>query len=101
MPNINIDLRGKTIKILNLDDTILIGDFIRPLYEAGHLDSGFDTTFKPEGWIGTMWQEVINEIPGWINKTQREYLHFDNDKQTNKQIDKLNHMIFEIVRVIH
>lgn len=97
----NVDLRGKTIKILNLDDKIKKGDFCRPLHESPERDGGFSTTYKPNNWQGTRWQSVKNELPGWIGRTQRDYLHFNSSKKERKKLDKANYMEFEIVRIVN
>ena len=57
----NIDLTGKTIKVLDHSEVLLPTDFMRSLYEVG-------TTFKHEGYDYFKWQSADEETPGWVNK---------------------------------
>lgn len=97
---INVDLSGKTVKILGVNDIIKKGDFYRPLHESAHLDGGFDTTYRNEEWEGTSWHHVENEIGAWIGKSQTDYLNFDASKEEIEEIITSGYMEFEIARVV-
>lgn len=96
----NADLSGKTLKVLTLDDVIEKGDYCRPLHECPYRDGGFSATYKNPKWMGTRWQSVKNDLPGWIGRTQRDYLHFDKSEKAKRALDEAGYMELEIVRVV-
>ena len=95
----NIDLRGKTIQVLTLDDKIKKNDLIRPLFESGD-EGGFNLSYKPDEWNGLLWQLVKEDFSGWIGKTQRDYNHFNLSKKDRDRSDKEDLYLYEIVRIV-
>jgi len=89
---INFKLTGLTLKVLDVDDIIQPGDFIRPYYELPMYsqDGGWDTTFKNDKWRGPMWHRVEDDFTAWIGRTYRDYYRFA----------ELEVIMDEIVRIV-
>ena len=72
----NVDITGKTIKILHHDEILQKDDIVRLLVETGD-EAGFDLTYKPEEYKPLAWQPVEEELPGWIEKPIKDLsFHF-------------------------
>lgn len=96
---VNFRLEGCTLKVLGPKDIIQEGDFLRELHESGWLDGGFDSTYKPDCWMGTRWHKVSEEFFAWIGKSQMDFFMFSSSSgHSPKDSDYVPS--FEIVRVM-
>ena len=68
----NIDITGKTIKILEENEILQKKDICRLIVMTG-MDSGFDTTFKPENYNPLAWQKCKKEMSGWIGRPIKDF----------------------------
>lgn len=73
----NTKLQGVSVYFLDENDVIKSGDLYRLLYETGE-DGGFNTTYKPDGWKGTLWQSVEDDIPALIGTTRLKWFQEQN-----------------------
>ena len=68
---------GRYVYVLTVDDMIEPTDWCRDTIESAY-DGGFNTTFKPDEWRGTMWHLCETELSGWIGKSYKQYMKFAN-----------------------
>lgn len=71
----NLNLKDKTIKILNENEILEKNDICRLVVETGY-ENGFDTTFKPKNYKPLMWQPVELEMPAWVGYKINEYPYY-------------------------
>lgn len=73
---INFTMRGCVLRVLDIDEVIQEGDFIRPLIETPlySQDGGWDRTYKNDAWRGPRWHRIEDEMPYWIGKTYHDYI---------------------------
>jgi hypothetical protein len=75
----NIFLKaGTTFRVVGPDEPLLGHFLVREKYESGS-EGGWNTTFKPDEWRGTAWHKLSQDLPGWINRTIRDYCKFDKN----------------------
>lgn len=63
----NIDLSGKTIRILNKDEILQENDVLRLIVQTGY-DNGFNLTYKPNDYDPLSWHKVSYEMPAFIGE---------------------------------
>ena len=76
----NTKLQGVSVYFLDENEVIKSGDLYRYLFETGE-DGGFNTTYKPDGWRGTLWQSVDFEFPAAIGSTPLEWFRNTNGNE--------------------
>lgn len=72
MNNNNIFLKTSQIfRVVGNDEPLKAEFLLREMYERPMCSEsgGWDTTFKGEGWLGTAWHRVDEELPKWIGST--------------------------------
>ncbi len=69
---------GSTFRVVGPDEPLLAHFLVREKYESGE-EGGWNTTYKLDGWRGTAWHRLSDELPYWVNKTIREYCRFAKD----------------------
>lgn len=73
----NIYLLDQTVRFLSIDNILKPDDLIRHRYSTAYDHNGFALGFKPDDWVGQAWHTIEDDLPGWIGKTYREYMNWD------------------------
>lgn len=71
----NIFLKPNQIfRVISNDEPLKAEYLLRHMYESPMYSEsgGWDTTFKREGWIGSAWHRVDDELPAWIGSSINE-----------------------------
>lgn len=65
---------GQKFRVVGIDEPLQSHFLVRDKHERPMLSEsgGWDTTFKREGWLGTAWHTVEDELPAWINKPAKQ-----------------------------
>jgi hypothetical protein len=65
---------GQIFRVVGNDEPLKPEFLLRHMYESPMYSEsgGWDTTFKKEGWLGTAWHRVDEEIPAWVGSTINE-----------------------------
>lgn len=95
--DINFTMVGCSLTVLDMNEIIQEGDFIRDTSPICLDSGGWDTTYKNEKWRGPMWHRVKDDFPGWIGRSYQDYLDFVNENEDKYY--HMDYMIHEIVRV--
>ncbi len=67
----NIFLKaGQRFRVVGVDEPLQSHFLVREKHERPMLSEsgGWDTTFKREGWKGTAWHKVEDELPAWVGR---------------------------------
>jgi len=71
----NIFLKaGQKFRVVGIDEPLQAHFLVRNKHESPMLSEsgGWDTTYKRDGWLGTAWHTVEDELPVWVGKPALE-----------------------------